>query len=51
MSDHVDDDRADHYRRKAAFCLRTGVQPSEYDQMSDEELEAFIDEADRLSRG
>lgn len=27
---------------RAVFCLRTGVQPSEYDAMTDPELQAFI---------
>lgn len=29
-------------RRKALFCLRTGVQPSEYDAMTEDEVDAFI---------
>lgn len=28
---------------RAVFCLRTGVQPSEYDAMTDQELQAFVD--------
>lgn len=27
---------------RAIFCLRTGVQPSEYDRMTDAELQAFV---------
>lgn len=27
---------------KAEFCLATGVQPSEYDNLTDEERDAFI---------
>lgn len=33
--------------RKAAFCLKTGVQPSEYDQLSGFEINAFIDLVDQ----
>jgi len=28
---------------RAVFCLRTGIQPSEYDAMTDAELQAFVD--------
>lgn len=28
---------------KARFCLLTGVQPSEFDAMTDEEIQAFVD--------
>lgn len=27
---------------KAVFCIRTGVQPSEYDRMTDQELHAYV---------
>lgn len=37
-------------REKAEFCLTTGVQPSEYDNMTDDEREAFITEANRIAR-
>lgn len=32
---------------KARFCLATGVQPSEFDAMTDDEVEAFIAELNR----
>lgn len=28
---------------RAVFCLRTGIQPSEFDRMTDPELQAFVD--------
>lgn len=34
---------------KAEFCLRLGIAPSEYDQMTDEEVDAFIEVANRPS--
>lgn len=37
-------------RRKAEFCLLTGVQPSEYDAMTDDEVDAFIEVANELAR-
>lgn len=37
-------------REKAEFCLTTGVQPSEYDNMTDDERAAFIEEANRQAR-
>lgn len=39
--------RQDYCRDKAAFCLATGVQPSEYDELNDDEREAFIEQANR----
>ena len=35
----------DELRRKAQFCLKTGVQPSEYDDMTEDEIRIFIEEA------
>lgn len=35
----------DLIRAKAEFCLRTGIQPSEYDAMTDDEIEVFIEVA------
>jgi hypothetical protein len=32
----------DYCREKAEFCIATGVQPSEYDQLTDDERAAFI---------
>lgn len=29
-------------QEKAEFCLATGVQPSEYDELTDDERDAFI---------
>lgn len=34
-------------QRKAAFCLATGVQPSEYDAMTVLEIGAFTEEHNR----
>lgn len=41
---------ADALREKAEFCLTTGVQPSEYDNMTDDERDAFIAVANARSR-
>lgn len=35
---------------KAEFCLVTGVQPSEYDAMTDDEVEAFAEAYERLHK-
>lgn len=32
---------------KAEFCLTTGIQPSEYDNMTDDERAAFVTVANR----
>lgn len=32
---------------KAEFCLATGVQPSEYDQLTDDERAAFVEVANK----
>lgn len=45
----LDDARQEAAEDKAAFCLRTGVQPSEYDQLTDVERNAFVRELERLS--
>jgi hypothetical protein len=42
VSEAGDAARAEYCRDKATFCLATGVQPSEYDQLRDDEREAFI---------
>lgn len=34
---------------KAEFCLVTGVAPSEYDLLTDDEREAFVRTANRLA--
>ena len=37
---------------KAEFCLATGVQPSEYDQLTDDERAAFVQVAnERAEKG
>lgn len=36
------DDGKSFEQEKAEFCLATGVQPSEYDNLTDDEREAFI---------
>jgi hypothetical protein len=28
---------------KAMFCLKTGIAPSEYDRLTDDEIAAFVD--------
>lgn len=38
----------DAAREKARFCLRTGVQPSEYDAMTETEVAAFVEEHNEL---
>lgn len=35
---------------KADFCLKTGVQPSEYDQLTDLERDVFIERANALHK-
>ena len=42
MSEASEEARAAYCRDKATFCLATGVQPSEYDQLRDDEREAFV---------
>lgn len=42
--------REDYCRDKATFCLATGVQPSEYDNLNDDEREAFIDAVNDLTK-
>lgn len=37
-------------REKAEFCLATGVQPSEYDAMTDREREVFIETWNEIVR-
>lgn len=34
-------------RDKASFCLATGIAPSEYDNLTQYEIEAFVREANR----
>jgi len=34
---------------KAEFCLVTGVAPSEYDRLTDDERDAFITKANELA--
>lgn len=49
MSPDVEDDYLDRLERKAEFCLRTHVQPSEYDAMTDDEIDAFITVLNRIA--
>ena len=35
---------------KAMFCLKTGIQPSEYDTLTDEEIVAFVEAFNELQR-
>lgn len=37
-------------KEKAQFCLATGVQPSEYDELTQYEINAFIKEANRRAK-
>jgi len=37
-------------KMKAEFCLRLGVAPSEYDNLTQLEIEAFIEEFNRQAR-
>lgn len=43
MSEDVWDQLLD----KAEFCLSTGIQPSEYDQLTDDERAAFVEVANK----
>lgn len=43
--------RQAYCRDKATFCLATGVQPSEYDDLNDDEREAFIEAANERAEG
>lgn len=40
----------DQAKDKARFCLATGVQPSEYDELTEIEINAFIAEANRNAK-
>ena len=40
----------EHAKQKAQFCLATGVQPSEYDELTQIEINAFIAEANRRAK-
>lgn len=40
----------DQLEEKAEFCLSTGIQPSEYDAMTDDEREVFIETWNRIQR-
>lgn len=35
---------------KAEFCLATGIAPSEYDQLTQHEIKAFVDQANRNAK-
>lgn len=37
----------DQAKAKAEFCLATGVQPSEYDGLSQIEIDAFVKQANK----
>lgn len=49
MRSDVAADYADALEAKAEFCLITGVAPSEYDRLTDDERDAFIDKANELA--
>jgi hypothetical protein len=44
------DDWREQLEEKAEFCLATGIQPSEYDAMTDDEREVFIETWNRIQR-
>lgn len=41
---------ADAQEFKAEFCLKTGMAPSEFDALTDQELDAFVEAFNRLAR-
>lgn len=44
-------DRVTEYRRtRAEFCIATGVQPSEYDNLTQADISAFIEAANRTAQ-
>ncbi len=49
MRRDVAEEYAEALEAKAEFCLVTGVAPSEYDLLTDDEREAFIRTANRLA--
>ena len=48
LRDAVLEEVEDLLEDKAQFCLVTGVQPSEYDQLTDDERAAFVRVYNRL---
>lgn len=50
IADSVDDLTREHAKRKAEFCLATGVQPSEYDRLTQIEINAFISQANKNAK-
>lgn len=46
----LDDILREQAQAKAEFCLATGVQPSEYDGMTQYEINAFIAQHNRNSK-
>lgn len=40
----------EHAKQKAQFCLATGVQPSEYEELTQIEINEFIAEANRRAK-
>lgn len=40
----------EHAKQKAQFCLATGIAPSEYEQLTQIEINAFIHEANRRAK-
>lgn len=43
------DDEYDAIRAKAEFCLATRIAPSEYDRLTDDEIQVFVDVANTLA--
>lgn len=46
----LDDVLKDQASEKAKFCLATGVQPSEYDNLTQYEINAFVTEANKRAK-
>lgn len=40
----------EHAKQKAQFCLATGISPSEYEELTQIEINAFIAEANRRAK-
>lgn len=46
----TEDGYAAELERKANFCLVLGIAPSEYDALTEDEVEAFLAEHERLTQ-
>lgn len=45
----LSEDQREQLVAKAEFCILTGIQPSEYDQLTDDEIDVFIETANRFA--